>query len=149
LRQSSQQGNGDKEAAMVDKNLPSVWENNVAEVEANGQILRPSFSSSQRSASSVVTFHMNELNEILRCYGKGVAEGEWRDYALDFMSDQAIFSIFRRTSDTPLYQIVKDPSLVNRQGAYLISSNGRILRRGHDLSRVLSVLDRRVKLVLK
>lgn len=120
-----------------------------AKSEAKAKVLRPSFSSNQRPAPSVVTFRMQELNEILRCYGRGVAEGEWRDYALDFLSDRAIFSIFRRSSETPLYQIVREPALANRQGEYLVSSNGRVLRRGHDLSRVLSVLDRRLKLVLK
>lgn len=119
--------------------------------ESDAKVLRPSFSSNKQIASSsVVTFKMQELNEILRCYGRGVAEGDWRDYALDFMPDRAIFSIFRRSSETPLYKIEKDPSLANKQGAYLITaSDGRVLRRGHDLSRVLSILDRRVKLVRK
>lgn len=134
---------------MADETKSGSFRDDSARLEAKAQILRPSFSSSQRAAPLVVTFKMQELNEILRCYGRGVAEGEWRDYALDFMSDRAVFSIFRRSSETPLYQIVKDPALTNRQGAYLALSNGRILRRGHDLSRVLSVLDRRVKLVTK
>ena len=129
--------------------LRPVCETSVSRLEAKAKVLRPLFASGQRTAPLVVTFKTQELNEILRCYGRGVAEGEWRDYALDFMSDRAVFSIFRRSSETPIYQIVKDPALTNRQGTYLVSSNGRILRRGHDLSRVLSVLDRRVRLVLK
>lgn len=129
-------------------NLRSECENDAAKLETRARILRPSFSSSPQPAP-VVTFKMQELSEILRCYGQGVAEGEWRDYALDFMSDRAIFSIFRRSSETPLYQIVKEPALASRQGAYLVSSHSRILRRGHDLSRVVSVLHGRVKLVPK
>ena len=130
-------------------NKRSVRLNEAENLVSKAKILRPYFSSSQRAESSIVTFRMQELNQILRRYGRGVAEGEWRDYALDFLPDRAVFSIFRRSSETPLYQIVKDPALENRQGAYRVSSNGRVLRRGHDLPRVLCVLDTRVKLVIK
>ena len=95
-----------------------------------------------------VTFNRLELNRILNLYGRMVAAGEWRDYALDFGSDTATFSIYRRTSESPLYRIVKDMTLSSRQGAYsVIAQGGLILRRGHDLAQVLRVLFGKPKLV--
>lgn len=95
-----------------------------------------------------VSFDARELREILNVYGRMVALGEWRDYALDFLKDRAVFSVFRRTSEVPLYRIEKDPQLARRQGAYsVVSASGRILKRGHDLARVLQVLDKPVRLV--
>ncbi|ALA19604.1 hypothetical protein AL346_09085 [Chelatococcus sp. CO-6] len=99
-------------------------------------------------APNVVSFDARELREILNVYGRMVALGEWRDYALDFLKDRAVFSVFRRTSEVPLYRIEKDPQLARRQGAYsVVSASGRILKRGHDLARVLQVLDKPVRLV--
>ncbi|MDB5570797.1 MAG: hypothetical protein JWN93_1980 [Hyphomicrobiales bacterium] len=104
--------------------------------------------SARPAAPIVVSFDRRELGHILQVYGRKVAEGEWRDYAMDFLPHKAIFSVFKRTSDVPLYTIEKDPKLARRQGAYaVVSSNGMILRRGHELPRVLAVLDRRIKLV--
>ncbi|MDR3469019.1 MAG: DUF2794 domain-containing protein [Xanthobacteraceae bacterium] len=95
-----------------------------------------------------VTFNRLELNRILNLYGRMVAAGEWRDYAIDFLRDRAVFSIFRRSSEVPLYRIEKDPRLARRQGAYsVIATSGLILRRGHDLDRVLLVIDRKPALV--
>ena len=95
-----------------------------------------------------VTFNRLELNRILNLYGRMVAEGEWRDYAIDFLKDRAVFSIFRRASEVPLYRIEKDPKLARRQGAYsVVAAGGQILRRGHDLDRVLLVIDRKLALV--
>ncbi|SMH27430.1 DUF2794 domain-containing protein [Mesorhizobium australicum] len=95
-----------------------------------------------------VTFDRRELDLILRLYGRMVAANEWRDYAIDHMSDRAVFSVFRRTSETPLYRIVKDPSLARRQGAYsVVAASGMILKRGHELARVLTVFDKTLKLV--
>ena len=95
-----------------------------------------------------VTFDRRELDQILRIYGRMVAANEWRDYAIDHMSDQAVFSVFRRTSETPLYRIVKDPALARRQGAYsVVAASGLILKRGHELARVLAVFDKPLKLV--
>jgi hypothetical protein len=95
-----------------------------------------------------VTFNRVELNRILNLYGRMVADGEWRDYAIDFLKDRAIFSIFRRASEVPIYRIEKDPRLARKQGAYsVIAANGQILRRGHDLERVLLVIDRKLALV--
>jgi hypothetical protein len=96
----------------------------------------------------VVSFDRRELREILSLYGRKVAAGEWRDYALDFTPHHAVFSIFRRSSEVPLYRITKDPKLARRQGAYsVIVAGGQILKRGHDLARVISVLDQRLKIV--
>jgi hypothetical protein len=95
-----------------------------------------------------VTFNRLELNRILNLYGRMVADGEWRDYAIDFLKDRAVFSIFRRASEVPLYRIEKDPRLARKQGAYsVIGASGQILRRGHDLDRVLLVIDRKLALV--
>jgi len=102
----------------------------------------------QKAAPQVVTFDRRELNAILGLYGRKVAEGEWRDYAIDFTSQRAVFSIFRRSSEVPLFRIEKDPRLARRQGLYcVIAATGLILRRGADLARVISVLDKRLKLV--
>lgn len=95
-----------------------------------------------------VTFNRLELDRILNLYGRMVADGEWRDYAIDFMKDRAVFSVFRRASEVPLYRIEKDPSLARRQGAYsVISAGGFILRRGNDLDRVLLSIDRKLAVV--
>ncbi|GJD33189.1 DUF2794 domain-containing protein [Methylobacterium aerolatum] len=89
-----------------------------------------------------VAFQRDELRVIFNLYGRRVAEGEWRDYALDFRRDKAVFSIYRRTSEMPLYRIEKDPKLARRQGAYsVIAASGQILKRGSDLARVIAVLD--------
>lgn len=95
-----------------------------------------------------VMFNRGELNRILNLYGRMVAAGEWRDYAIDALKDRAVFSVFRRCSEVPLYRIEKDPRLARKQGAYsVISATGLILRRGHDLDRVLLAIDRKLALV--
>lgn len=95
-----------------------------------------------------VTFHRRELDLILKVYGRMVAAGEWRDYAIDHLRDRAVFSVFRRTSEVPLFQIIKDPSLARRQGAYsVVAASGMILKRGQELGRVLTVFDNRLRLV--
>jgi hypothetical protein len=91
----------------------------------------------------LISFDRRELNEIFSIYGRHVAEGEWRDYAIDTLRDRAVFSVFRRTMEAPLYRIEKAPRLARRQGAYsVIAATGLILKRGHDLCRVLGVFDR-------
>ena len=98
--------------------------------------------------SPPVMFERCELDRILRLYGRKVANGEWRDYAIDFLRDRAVFSIFRRACDVPIYRIEKRPRLARRQGAYsVISATGLILQRGHELEGVLRVLDRSLRLV--
>jgi hypothetical protein len=87
------------------------------------------------------------LNLILNLYGMHVAEGDWRDYAMDFGREAATFSIFRRTSEVPLYRIVKNPALARKQGLYaVIAQGGLILKRGHDLAQVLRVLIKKPRL---
>jgi len=98
--------------------------------------------------SAAVSFSRLELNVIFNLYGAKVAQGEWRDYAIDFTPAKAVFSIFRRSSEAPLYRIEKDPALSRRQGAYsVIAATGLVLRRGHDLSRVVRVLEPALRLV--
>lgn len=100
------------------------------------------------AAQNRVSFNRTELQAILNLYGRKVAEGEWRDYAIDFLSDRAVFSIYRRTSEVPLYRIEKNPKLAKKQGEYSVSvASGHILKRGHDLERVLNVLDKKLKVV--
>src|SRR5688500_11999489 len=92
-----------------------------------------------------IHFNRKELETILRVYGRRVAAGDWRDYALDFGRDKAVFSVFRHTSEVPLYRIEKCPSLARRQGAYSVAAApGLIMQRRHDLARVLDVLEKRL-----
>ena len=92
-----------------------------------------------------VSFDRRELGMILRVYGRMVAAGEWRDYAIAAMRDLAVFAVFRRTAETPLYRIEKRPKLRARQGLYaVVGMDGRILRRGHDLDQVLKVFEQRL-----
>jgi hypothetical protein len=95
-----------------------------------------------------VTFERRELERILDLYGRKVAAGEWRDYAIQFLKDRAVFAVFRRAAEMPLYRIVKDISLARRQGAFaVVSASGRVLKRGHDLERVLRVIDPTLRVV--
>jgi hypothetical protein len=95
-----------------------------------------------------VSFDRRELTTILNLYGRKVAQGEWRDYAIDFLRERALFSIYKRASERPLYVIEKSPKLRHKQGQYMVmSQEGRILRRGHDLSAVLRILEPKLALV--
>jgi hypothetical protein len=95
-----------------------------------------------------IAFDRRELTQILDVYGRKVASGEWRDYAIDTMKEKAVFSVFRRASESPLYRIEKAPKLARRQGAYsVVAATGLILKRGHDLARVLRTLDKGLRLV--
>ena len=92
-----------------------------------------------------VAFHRTELSVILSLYGRFVAAGEWRDYGISCLRDAAVFSVFRRTAENPLYRIEKRPKLRDRQGVYsVVGMDGQILRRGHDLKTVLRVLERKL-----
>jgi hypothetical protein len=92
-----------------------------------------------------IRFDRAELARILAVYGRMVAAGEWRDYGIAFLEDVAVFSIFRRTSEMPLYRVEKRPRLRTRQGQYsVIAAGGIILKRGHDLAQVLKVFDRKL-----
>src|SRR5471030_1724327 len=92
-----------------------------------------------------VTFDRPELNRILTVYGRMVSAGEWRDYALDFLDEVAVFSIFRHASEMPLFRIEKRPKLRGRQGQYsVIAAGGMILKRGHELAQVLKIFDKKL-----
>ena len=92
-----------------------------------------------------VAFHRTELSVILSLYGRFVAAGEWRDYGISCLRDVAVFSVFRRTAENPLYRIEKRPKLRDKQGMYaVVGMDGQIIRRGHDLRTVLRVLERKL-----
>ena len=92
-----------------------------------------------------VSFDRRELGIILGLYGRMVAAGEWRDYGISALREVAVFSVFRRTAENPLYRIEKRPKLRQRQGLYsVIGLNGQMLKRGHDLKTVLQVLERKL-----
>lgn len=95
-----------------------------------------------------VTFHRRELDAILWIYGRMVGEGLWRDYAIDHLKDKAVFSVFKRSGEFPLYRIEKNPKLAAKQGAFsVIGADGRVLKRGHELKQVLKVFDKSLRLV--
>ena len=94
-------------------------------------------------AESIVFFDRREIDQLMRLYGRMVAAGEWRDYAIDGLRDMAVFSIFRRAADSPLYRVEKRPALARRQGAWaVVGEGGHILKRGHELAQVLRVFDK-------
>lgn len=108
-----------------------------------GQATGPS-----RAEPAVVAFNRLELNAILNVYGRKVASGEWRDYAIDMGRESAVFSVFRRASEVPIYTIEKAPKLARKQGAFsVVTVGGVVLKRGHELARVLTVFDAGVRLV--
>ena len=110
--------------------------------------LNPAAGHRNQPAPATVSFNRAELNAILRVYGRKVAAGEWRDYAIDQLSDEAVFSVYRRSAEMPLYRILKQPRLARRQGAYTVmAAGGLILKRGHDLRVVLRVLEPHLRLV--
>jgi Protein of unknown function (DUF2794) len=98
--------------------------------------------------ASRVTFDRRELDRIFGLYGRKVAAGEWCDYAIDFLKDRAVFSVFRHACAFPIYRIEKSPRPERRQGAYsVISATGLIVRRGHELDGVLRAIDRSLSVV--
>lgn len=97
------------------------------------------------TAPAQVAFDRAELSVILSLYGRMVAAGEWRDYGMSFLRDMAVFSVFRRAAEHPIYRIEKRPALRARQGQYaVVGMDGQILKRGHDLPTVLRVLERKL-----
>ena len=99
----------------------------------------------KQKRDEAVHFHRTELAPIMSIYGRMVAAGEWRDYGISALRDVAIFSIFRRTAEHPIYRIEKRPKLRNAQGQYVVlGMDGQILKRGHDLKSVLRVLERKL-----
>ncbi|WP_299414174.1 DUF2794 domain-containing protein [uncultured Sulfitobacter sp.] len=92
-----------------------------------------------------IAFHRTELSVILSLYGRMVAAGEWRDYGISCLREVAVFSVFRRTAEMPLYRIEKRPKLRLKQGLYaVVGPDGQVLKRGHDLKLVLRVLERKL-----
>ncbi|MDC0135524.1 DUF2794 domain-containing protein [Sulfitobacter sp.] len=105
----------------------------------------PSANAAPQKAVAQVAFHRTELSVILSLYGRMVAAGEWRDYGISCLREVAVFSVFRRTAEMPLYRIEKRPKLRTKQGEYsVVGLNGQILKRGHDLKSVLRVLERKL-----
>lgn len=101
------------------------------------------------ASSQSVTFDRGELRAIFQVYGYMVASGEWRDYAIDMLRERAIFSVFRRSSEVPLFTIEKVPRNARRQGAYaVVAQGGRIVKRGHELEKVLRVFAPKPSLVV-
>jgi hypothetical protein len=91
----------------------------------------------------IVFFERRELDRLLRLYGRMVASGEWRDYAIAGFKDHAIFAVFRRASEAPLYRFEKRPLLARRQGEWaVVGQGGLVLKRGHELEQVLKIFDR-------
>jgi hypothetical protein len=96
---------------------------------------------------AVVTFHRTELDALLRIYSLMVGAGEWRDYALSHLADRAVFSVFKRSREMPLFRVEKNPDLARKQGAFSVhGADGRILKRGHDIKSVLTVFEKLLKL---
>ncbi len=105
--------------------------------------LPPRLTSSQKRPDIQTAFNRKELSQILSVYGQMVSHGHWKDYAIDFLPARAVFSVYRRASEHPLYRIEKIPALKNKQGQFcVIAPGGLILKRGHDLAAVLRVFDR-------
>jgi hypothetical protein len=97
-----------------------------------------------RGSTRKVWFQRQELDQILRVYGRLVAEGECRDYAIGAFDDHAVFCMHHRASEAPTFTVEKRPDLARRQGAYcVVNASGQILKRGHDLAQVLRIFDRR------
>ena len=92
-----------------------------------------------------VGYDRAELTRILDLYGRMVAAGHWRDYAIQLDADAAVFAAFRRTAERPEYRIEKRPALRGRQGMWaLVSESGAVLKRGHELGPVLASIERRL-----
>ena len=96
-------------------------------------------------APEQIAFHRTELSLLMGLYGRMVAAGEWRDYGLSFLREVAVFSVFKRTAENPIYRVEKRPKLRLRQGQYaVIGIDGQVLKRGSDLKQVLRVLERQL-----
>ena len=117
---------------------PIVFRPRIGASQSGAALLQPS------TTPAAVAFDRRELGDILTVYGRKVAAGEWRDYAMDFGREKAVFSVFRKASEWPLYRIEKTPKYAKKQGAYsVVTSTGLILKRGHELKPVLEVLEKK------
>ncbi|MCI0465942.1 MAG: DUF2794 domain-containing protein [Beijerinckiaceae bacterium] len=134
---------GDTDPAEDSRGSFPAWRRKVCSIPPGAQI-----PSSQSGAAGVISFDREELREIFNLYGRKVGDGEWRDYAIDFTPQKAVFSIYRRACEFALYRIEKCPRLARKQGAYsVITATGLVLKHGHDLGYVIGVLDSGLKLV--
>jgi hypothetical protein len=121
---------------------------NLSLVHVNDSPETPAFQQKPQKAPEIVTFDRQELAQVLSVYGRKVVGGEWRDYAMDFLKERAVFSVYARNSERPLFTIEKTPKLRNKQGQYMVTNQqGRILKRGHDLRQVLRVLEPQLTIV--
>jgi len=126
-------------------NISKGLELRLKDSKSCSMTIMPPASNLRETPSPVVAYHRTELAVILSLYGRMVAAGEWRDYGISSLRDVAVFSVFRRTAEHPLYRIEKRPKLRGRQGMYaVIGLDGQVLRRGHDLKTVLRVLERKL-----
>ena len=120
----------------------------AAEGQIEGSALADVISLPRYAPQMPVMFDRRELDRIFQIYSRMVGGGEWRDYAIDALADRAVFSVFRRASEYPLYRIEKNPKLARRHGAFcVVSSSGVTLKRGHELASVLGVFEKGLKLV--
>lgn len=108
-----------------------------------------SFSSDKKQKPvELVSFNRRDIETLMQFYSARVGTGEWRDYAMDMLKDSAVFSVFKRASEVPIYTVHKTPKLANKQGEWsLVNANGLVLKRGRDLKQVLKVLDKKPKIV--
>ena len=124
--------------------MRSVLDDFAAATQITDNLL--AFPDPRAKSLPIVSFDRRELSDILKVYGRMVAAGEWRDYAIDTLKDKAVFSIFRRTSEMPLYRVEKTPKLARKQGAYqVVAAGGLVMKRGHVLAQVLTVFDKALK----
>src|ERR1700722_2712686 len=129
-------------------NSPPISANQFTSSQVTSNQVASSQVTSGHVTSTQVTFDRAELSRLFGLYGRKVAAGGWRDYAIDFLKDRAVFSVFRRACEVPLYRIEKNPRLARRQGTYsLISATGLVIRRGQELDRVLRALDKSLRVV--
>lgn len=113
-----------------------------------GKSFKSTWSNPLTATTGQVAFDRGELRQILDLYGRKVAQGEWRDYAIEFANQKAVFSIYRRSSEFPLYRIEKAPQLARKHGAYsVLAATGEVLKRSHDLAPVITALERQLILV--
>lgn len=123
---------------MADSNAPRSAGLNLSVVSSNGHGKKYPAG----KAPPIVSFNRAELGILLNVYGRKVASGEWRDYAMDMLRDRALFSIYRRSSERPQFVVEKNPKFRNKQGQWAVTNfEGRVLKRGQDLSTVLKVLE--------
>ena len=100
------------------------------------------------SKPSQISFDRRELDAILRIYGFQVAAGAWRDYSIDHLKDRALFCVYRKAHEAPLFTIEKMPARARRQGAYaVIDARGTTVKRGHEIAQVLKVFEKSLRLV--